>query len=293
MFSKHDVIDINFEDTFWKPEDLIKHISKGLKLDDVSTIDELIEAIGRKKKRIVVILENIQNCYIRNISGFEAIEHLMYLISETNKNILWSVSSTRYGWLFLDKVMNTSDYFTHLVQADNLTSIQIEELILKRHRASGYQLKFIPDEAIKKSRNYRKIMDDEEKTQELLKDKYFEKLAKLAEGNPSIAMIFWIRSIKEYDDTHFYIKPFEFGAINRIDELESDELFALTAFVLHDSLEPAHMSQILHQPLRECKLMASRLASRSILIKDDHGYILNHLIYRQVIRVLKEANFIH
>ncbi|MEX2476915.1 MAG: hypothetical protein WD357_00660 [Gracilimonas sp.] len=293
VLTKHEVIDINFEDTIWKPDQIIKLISKGFKIEDVSTVDELIEAIGRKKKRIVVILENVQNCYIRNISGFEAIEHLMYLISETNKNILWTVSSTRYGWLFLDKVIDVSDYFTHLVQADNLTPVQIEELILKRHRASGYQLKFIPDEATKKSRSYRKIMDDEEKTQELLKDKYFEKLAKLAEGNPSIAMIFWIRSIKEFDDTHFYINPFEFGTINRIDELESAELFALAAFVLHDTLEPEEMSQILHQPLRECKLMASRLASRSILIKGDHGYMLNHLIYRQVVRVLKEANFIH
>ena len=268
-------------------------ISSGLKLDDVSTIEDLIEAIGRKKKRVVVVLDNIQNYYVRNISGFEAIEHLLYLISETNKNILWMVSSTRYGWEFLDKVLNIADYFTHLVQTDNLSNDQIKELILRRHTSSGYQLSFIPDEAAKSSRGYRKIMDDEEEKQEFLKERYFEKLSSLSEGNSSIAMIYWIRSIKEYDDTHFFINPFDFGTINRIDDLESAELFALAAFILHDSLTPEHLSMILHQPLRDCRLMTSRLASKSILMKADEGYILNHLIYRQVVRVLKEANFIH
>lgn len=289
----HDVIEISFNKTIWKQEELVELISSGLKLDDVSTIEDLIEAIGRKKKRVVVVLDNIQNYYVRNISGFEAIEHLLYLISETNKNILWMVSSTRYGWEFLDKVLNIADYFTHLVQTDNLSNDQIKELILRRHTSSGYQLSFIPDEAAKSSRGYRKIMDDEEEKQEFLKERYFEKLSSLSEGNSSIAMIYWIRSIKEYDDTHFFINPFDFGTINRIDDLESAELFALAAFILHDSLTPEHLSMILHQPLRDCRLMTSRLASKAILMKADEGYILNHLIYRQVVRVLKEANFIH
>jgi hypothetical protein len=293
VLTKHDVIEINFEDTIWTADEITEQISDALKLDDTEKIEDLIAAIKRKKKRIVIILENIQNCYVRNISGFEAMEQLLLLISETNKEIMWTASSTRYGWLFLDKVLNIADYFTHTVETDSLNAQQIEELILKRHRASGYQLKFLPDNATKKSRNFRKLMDNEEKTQEYLQDRYFEKLAKLSEGNSSIAMIFWIRSIAEYDETHFYINPFDFTAINRIDELESTELFALAAFVLHDSLIPEHLAKVLNQPLRDSKLLVSRLTSRSILFKTEHGYMLNHLIYRQVVRVLKEANFIH
>ncbi|WP_421775380.1 AAA family ATPase [Gracilimonas sp.] len=293
VLTKHDVIEINFEDTLWTSEKITERVGDALKLDDTESIEDLIAAIKRKKKRVVIILENIQNCYIRNISGFEAIEQLLLLISETNKEIMWIASATRYGWLFLDKVLNIADYFTHAVETDNLNAKQIEELILKRHRASGYHLKFIPDDTTKKSRNFRKLMDDEEKTQEYLQDRYFEKLAKLSEGNSSIAMIFWIRSIRDYDETHFYINPFDFTAINRIDELDSTELFALAAFVLHDSLMPEHLAKVLNQPLRDSKLLVSRLTSRSILFKTEHGYMLNHLIYRQVVRVLKEANFIH
>ncbi|HBQ61859.1 MAG TPA: hypothetical protein DD671_20210, partial [Balneolaceae bacterium] len=207
-----------------------------------------------------LILENVQNCFIRNLSGFDAMEQLLLLISETNKEILWIASSTRYGWLYLDKVLNVVDYFTHAVETDNLTAQQIEELVLKRHRASGYQLKFLADEAAKNNRSYKKHLDDEEKSQEYLKGRYFEKLAKMSEGNSSVAMIYWIRSIKEHDDTHFYINPFEFGAVNRIQQLDSNELFALAAFILHDTMTADELSMTIHQSKRESMLLASRLS---------------------------------
>lgn len=293
VITKHEVIEINFTDTIWTGHDLLEKLCKGLKLKEVNDIEELIAAIRRKKKRRVVILENIQNCYIRSISGFEAMEQMLYLISETNDEILWMSSCTRYAWLFFDKVLNISDYFTHTAETDKLDAEQIRELILKRHRASGYQLKFLPDEAIKKSRSFRKVMDSEEDTQEYLRSRYFEKMAKMTEGNASIAMIFWIRSIHEFDDSYFYIMPFDFASINRIDELESPELFVLAAFILHDSLMPEELARIMHYSLPESKLMVSRLNSRSILYRSEDGYMLNHLIYRQVVRVLKEANYIH
>ena len=293
IINKHDVIEIRFEGTIADKHKIIKQIASALMVSEVKETADLIEAIKRKKKRIVVILENIQDCYIRSISGFEGIEELLYLISETNKEILWTVSCTRYGWLYLDKVLNISNYFTHAVESDNLSSDQIKELIIRRHNASGYDLKFLSDESSKKSRAYKKNLDDEEKSQEYLKNTFFEKLSKLSEGNPSTAMIYWIRSIKEYDDTHFFIKPFNFSSIDRIENLESSDLFALTAFVLHDSLYPEDLSKIMHQPLSESRLTVSRLSTSSILLEGDEGFMLNHLIYRQVVRVLKEANFIH
>lgn len=293
ILKKHDIVEVEFEGTVADKKKIIEQIASKLKISDVEETKDLIDAIKRKKKRIIVVLENIQDCYIRSIKGFEGIEELLYLISETNKEILWVVSCTRYGWLYLDKVLTISNYFTHSAETDNLSSEQIQELILRRHNASGYELEFLPDESAKKSRTFKKNLDDVEKTQEYLRNTYFEKLSKLSEGNPSTAMIYWIRSIKEFDDTHFYINPFNFSSIDRIENLDSSDLFALTAFILHDSLYPEDLSKIMHQPLSESRLTVSRLVSSSILVEVKEGYVLNHLIYRQVVRVLKEANFIH
>ncbi|SMO44898.1 AAA family ATPase [Gracilimonas mengyeensis] len=293
VLKREEVVEINFEATLFEAEEVMEKVAKDLGLAEIDSTEGLIEAINERESRSVVMLENIQNCFIRNLAGYEAIEQLLYLISETNKQVLWIASSTRYGWSFLDKVTSIADYFTHAVESDKLGPEQIQELILRRHRATGYQLVFLPEEATKKSRTYRKLLDDEEKKQEYLQQQFFEKLSKLAEGNSSIAMIYWIRSIKEYDDSYFYINPFQFSNVNRISDLDNEELFVLASFVLHDTLTPEELHNVMHHSLRHSRLMVSRLTSRSILLKTDHGYTLNHLIYRQVIRVLKEANILH
>ncbi len=293
VLTGHSLVEINFEDTIWTSQKLVELISGALNIQEAESMEDLIAAIKRKRKRQVIVLENIQNCYIRDMSGFDAIEQLLLLISETNEQMLWIASSTRYGWLYLDKVLNIAEYFTHTVETDKLGEEQIKELIMKRHRASGYQLKFLAEKSVQSSRSFKKLADDEEKAQQYLQDNFFEKLAKLAEGNSSIAMIFWLRSIKEHDDTYFYINPFDFSTVNRIENLENSDLFALAAFVLHDALQISELSKILRLSPHNTKLMVLRLQARAILQKTEHGFMLNQLIYRQVVRVLKEANFIH
>jgi hypothetical protein len=63
---------------------------------------------------------------------------------------------------------------------------------MDRHKATGYNLKFEPGQILKNSRSFRKLMDDEVKTQEYLKEYYFTRLSNIAEGNLSIAIIFWL-----------------------------------------------------------------------------------------------------
>lgn len=293
ILTGHQLVVVKFHKTCWTEAEVVEKITSALKIDAVSSTEELITKIQNKRKRIVVILEDVQNCYVRNINGYEGIERLLYLISETNTKILWGVSCSRYAWNFLDKVLNMADYFTHIAQTDQLDVDQIKSLILKRHKSSGYRLQFIADAGTQRSRSFRKLMDDEESSQEYLQEQYFERLAKVADGNASIAIILWIRSIKDFDETHFYIEPFYSEAIQRIDNLEAPELFTCAAMILHDMLTPKQLSMVLNESLEDSKVMISRQVARSIFVEQENGYMLNQLIYRQILNVLKERNLIH
>lgn len=293
ILKNEQIITLQIDKTCWTEKEIVEQIARALKIEDVSTAEDLIQKVQNKRKRIAIILEDIQNCYVRNINGYEGIYRLLYLISETNIQILWGVSCSRYAWNFLDKVLNVSDYFTHIAQTDELNGDQIKSVILKRHKSSGYRLQFTADTPTQKSRSYRKLLDDEQASQEYLKEQYFERLGKVAEGNASIAMILWIRSIKDFDDTFFYIEPFYSEAIQRIENLEPPELFTFAAMVLHDMLTPRELSLALNESVQDSKLMISRQVARKILVKEPNGYMLNQLIYRQVLKILKERNLIH
>lgn len=115
----------------------------------------------------------------------------------------------------------------------------------------------------------------------------------LAEGNATVAMIFWIRSIKEFNDSQIRIESLEILNVASLDGLDTISLFALSAFILHDSLTPSELSMIINSNESDCEMMISRLVSRGLLVGTNNYYKLNDLVYRQVVRLLKNRNILH
>lgn len=293
IFNEIDSESISFTNTRQNKEDLIESLSEKLGLKKMSTSEELVAALKKNKKGSAISIENIQNCYLRNIHGYEAIKALIYIISETRNEIFWVVSCSRYAWNFLNVVFKVNEYFSHSILTDDLDEKDIEDLILKRQKASGYHLWFQADSSTQKSRSYRKLLDDEEAAQAYLREQYFEKLSKMAEGNATVAMIFWIRSIGEFDDNYFTIQPFDFGETEYLDGIDSLSTFALSAFILHDALTSGELAQILNISSEESGMVILRLNARGLLVPLGKYYTLNDLIYRQVVRLLKTKNILH
>lgn len=291
--SDHEMYDIVMERTISAEKELVEMIAPELGITDADSVDQMISEINSRDKRMVVALEDIQHCYVRNINGYEAMEKLCYLISETRNQVFWLVSCSRYAWQFLDKALQLSEYFSYVTVCDDLDPDQIKKVILSRHRASGYTLHFETDDEILKSRGYRKLMSEDDQKQEYLQDLYFNKLTQLAEGNASVAMIFWIRSISKLDDTHCYIRPLEVTSLDMIEDLSPRVLFSLAAFVLHDTLTDQQLARVLNLDREESRLTLNRLQARGLLEQKGEVYSINHLMYRQIVRVLKERNIIH
>ncbi len=294
VFKDEKIYNLSFTKTFWKDDLILKEVSKTLGLSESKNQEELVAEIKKKRKGSVVIIENLQNCYLRNMDGYSAMRSLLYTISATKSEILWVVTCSRYAWDFLNVVFNVGEYFSHSITTDNLNTDQMKSLILKRQKASGYQLEYIADASTKKSRAYKKHLDDREAEQEFLQDKYFEKLTSLAEGNATVAMILWIRSIKEIGEVYFTIESLEFMNTTSLDGLDAHLQFALSAFILHDSLTAHELALILNQSESETEMIVSRLVSRGLLVAHKGGYYaLNDLVYRQVVRMLKSRNILH
>lgn len=293
VFSGRNVIRIILTETYWSRAGLVKLLKSHLNLSKADSLEAIITAFKKRKRNNVIVLEGLQNLYLRNLNGYEALETLLYVISETKDSIFWITSCSSYAWSFLQKTSSLGDYYTHLIRSDNLSDEQIQSLIMKRHEASGYELIFEAGETQSKNRAYRKLLDKEEKAQQYLRETYFKELAKISEGNASIAMIFWIRSIRSFSDTHFYIAPMEVTSLQLVENLEPDILFTLAALVLHDTLTPEQLSMILQFNEEESRMMLIRLKTKGLLQQSGEQYKLNHLMYRQVVKSLKERNIIH
>lgn len=284
-------VDLNV--TFTDEQELLKKLCTALGFKNVETRDEFLEKVERKKNKTVIVVENLQNAFIRNINGFDALEAFWVIMSSTTDKLFWMVSCSRYSWEFFKKISDADQYFSHVVFTDKLDESEIREAILSRHKSSGYELYFEPDDSLKNSRTYKKLLGDEKLSQELVRNQFFSKLSKICEGNTSIAMIFWLQSIKKIDSQRFVFQPIEVTEIDKLELPSKEVLFTLAALVLHDKMNSEQVAQALHQNSADSSLMLARLKTKGIIYSGSIGFSLNHLVYRQVVRMLKQRNILH
>ncbi|MEP1152219.1 MAG: hypothetical protein ABJH08_10875 [Balneola sp.] len=291
--SDEKVINIEIKQSIWRIEQILSLMGSSFEVSDANRPETIVNAINAREERIVVNLEGIQKLYLRNINGFEALEALWLIISETKGKVFWVATCSRYAWEFLNKTEGIETHFTHVFWTDSLNETNIKNVIMNRHEKSVYKLNFEADESTRKSRNYKKRLDDPKAVQEYLKEIYFEKLSDLTEGNTSVATILWLRSIKKVEGRTLTILPFQPVNVETLEILKPETLFTLAAVVLHDTLKVSELCRILNLTLPQSRVLLTRLKSRGVLIEGDSGYYLNQLVYRQVLRLLKRRNIIH
>lgn len=284
---------LTFSETIWKEEEVLSQLSNALELPPVATEEELIEYIRTKRMGSIVVVENLHNCFIRAMSGYAGLRLLLSVIAETRKEIFWVVTSYKYAWNFLQVYMNIADHFSHAVTTDQLTTDEIRNLIMKRQKASGYAYRFLPTPDTEHSRTYKKLLDDDAEQQKYLAGKYFEKLSAIADGNATVAIIYWVRSIVDFSDHEVQLRALDTTGMELIGSLEPTILFAISSFLLHGSLSTEELSLGMNSSLPETEMIVSRLKTNGLLVEKNGNYSLNLLIYRQVVRVLKSKNMLH
>ncbi len=283
----------NIANTTWEEAALMHQLCDVIECEKVDTAGEFIAQVSGKSGRFVVVLEGFQNLYLRDMHGFAALEAFLLVISQTSDKIFWVVSSSRYGWQYLDKIYNVAAHFSHMRFVDRLSQDVTEDVIMSRHKVSGYDLHFEPDKETKSSRAYKKLANDYLAQQELLKTQFFRALHEVSEGNIGIALFYWLRSIREVEVDHIVIAPFTDAKIKLGDGFSNEDIFILGALILHDDLTELELSHVMHQPIEKSRLSLLKLKSRSILVMRDDRYYINNLLYRHLVNLLKSRNILH
>jgi hypothetical protein len=261
-------------------------------MPEVNSIEEIEKAILLKEPRKIFFLENFQNMYLRSMDGFEAVERFLLFMERTQRKIFFIVSCNLYAWNYIDLTTSASRYFQRTVSIKGLSVVETEDLAMKRHNSSGYEIKFeIPeDPGIIRKVGKMKNRDDQ---QNFLRKHYFEKLTKLSAGNIRSSILMWLGSIKEITSESMSVSADMLTDYPFISDLPKEELFALTAIIMHDALDNRDYSFVSRENESESNMMLLRLYNKGLLVKKDESFQIHPFIYRDVVRVLKSLNMLH
>ena len=271
-------------------QDVLKIFGEIFLPEKFFSLEEIVNYMNNEENRQVVVIENLQHMYLRSVKGFLCLKTLTDLISKTSKNIFWITTTTLYANDFLDKTIRLNDIFGYNIFLRQLTSGQIIDLVKKRNAISGYNLEYVPDGRISRKKDFDKL--SYEQKQNLLEKDFFNSLNKFAQSNVSLALLFWLRSIREIQERKVFINAdFEISS-SILNSLSPEKIFVLQSLVLHDGLRVSDLAKTVHYSLAETNQLTQILYDDGVLVKNEEVYLINPLLYRQTVLILKSKNLL-
>jgi Kef-type K+ transport system membrane component KefB len=175
--------------------------------DDVTSLETLAGRLRNDGRRRVVFLEDAAHLFARTSQGLERMERFLQFVSNTSDQILWYVMLGKPAATLLDTALDLFDYFTHTLELEPLDEDDLREMIMARHRVSGFRLEFEPPEPRILDR-LRHPVETADRVRHPERS-YFERLNRLSGGNPMLALLYWLESVRPdpEDDTLFRVDP--------------------------------------------------------------------------------------
>ena len=275
-------------DPFYGESELMDRVEgmageKGARID-ARSIFWNFEALEKVPGRIVMV-EEAQRLYCRKIGGFDAMIRFLEMMASSDRLFITTWNSV--SWKYLDEVLGLGRYFAKKISLPKMSADEIREMLI-----SGYdegELTFVEEVSrrgeepgilhrrnIKKSlmgrsldvpvpvveiRSIRSRMTKSEKKSP--EEIFFEKIARISDGNPSVAEHLW----KEALD---YPKVKDSLRDPPSIDLDRDESFALSIILSMGSLSLSEISEVLEpHHLSAERIVGSLEESRLVHIEGD------------------------
>ncbi len=254
---------------------------------DLTSDQKILEEIQNTKGQPIIVIDGLERLFLRSPGGFACMHKLLAFIISTNEYVFWVCSISMHASNYLDKTIALKENFDHILELKDLSSEAIKDIVLKRHRLSGYTLRY--DDEMNASLDKTK----ERIRQEQLEVEFFNELNKFSNSNISLSLYFWLESISDFTDKEFQIKKFEIPDFSFLESLSSEKVYALLLIVLHGKMTLELYARVCNQSIERSRKTLTILKEDSILILIGDYYKLNGVLYRHVIQLLKNKNLIH
>jgi hypothetical protein len=254
-----------------------------------ATKDELIAQIDALEPR-VILLDDCHNAFVRQIEGFDSFETLLDIVHLCDEKHFFVLSFNQFTWNYVNRIDPRQHYFGEVIRLEPFSENELEELIEKRTTQTGYTTSFadlVHGEA-----------DHEDFFLEVVRtaNGYFRYLHEFCGGNPRVAILYWLRSLRRAGDTEsvavsLFRRPSTKGFSNYTD----DHWFVLGALAQHGALDADEVAQVVNVSAGFCSLALSHFAEQDVVDIDplSRRARLTPLYMRQVIKHLSNSNFLY
>ncbi|MHC4837912.1 MAG: ATP-binding protein [Planctomycetota bacterium] len=262
-------------------------LSEVVQAQSALTRPEPIAEMARDQEPRVFLLDGCQNFVLRAVGGHAGYEAFAEVVSRTIRHHVWVCAFSRYTWAYLQHVYPQQNVFSLVVDLDAWPEERIRALI--EHRMALAQVTPSYEDLVLAPSAEAMETDELGRTSA----RYIRLLWDYADGNPGIALHFWLRSLVPGDtpDT-VRVRLFDDPDAAELAALREEARFVLKAVVFHETITAEEAARVLNYDRSRCEAVLDYLLGRGYLTVSGDRYRIDVQWFRALVRFLKRKNLL-
>lgn len=196
---------------------------------DLSEGAEALVAADASHQQTLILVDEAHNLFLGAIGGFEGYRTFMELVNARTSNLFWCVAFNQRSWDYLIGVFGSNQYFRNSVELPPMTDADIQNLILTRHRRTGYTLSY--DQIIRATQS-----PEDFGGLAHIETQFFRLLWGQSKGNPRAAIVLWISALHTAGNKRLKVGIPYFKPIRGMAQIGDDAMFVYAAIIRHENL---------------------------------------------------------
>lgn len=273
------------EQSLHSAEAVCRALATALDITCEPTPDALVDALESGPRR-VVLLDHCQNFILRAMNGAHGFDALGDIVRRTSPNVFWVCSFSRTMWGFLLFSTRGQDVFRTVIRLSRWTEEAIGALIDARMSTAGWTA--IWDDLLPP----RVAFADRDFERTRMRERYLRLLWDYSDGNPRVALHFWLRSLVVNGERRVRVRLFDGPSPDELEWLSTESRFLLAAVVLHENLSADETARVLGISDRHGLAVFEQLLARGVLECTGDRYRVTALWSRAAMRYLTRKNLL-
>lgn len=240
----------------------------------------------------VIMIDDCHHFFMRRIGGFIGLDALLEIVALTDDRHFWLLSANEFSWDYVNRVKSRFHQVGKVIGVQPWSESEIRQMIETRNARTSQSLTYA-DLVVAESEEGR-----EDAFYEVVKSAkgYFRYLHEFSGGNPRIAMLYWLRSLRRTDDEDVLaVTLFNRPRKSVFSGMSDDHWFVLTALAQHDELNAREIADVINSDEGFCALALNFFWECGIVETNSstNRWRLGPLYFRQVLKQLTNSNYLY
>ncbi|MBS1251689.1 MAG: hypothetical protein MAG451_00722 [Anaerolineales bacterium] len=254
----------NFASRILGEGQLLGQLGCGLGLSPDAGLDDLAASLQAGPRRIV-LLDDCHLLFLRRPGGFAPLDSLLWLISTTDRHVLWITSWNTYSWMYLKSVRGLADHFVLVHPISALARDQMQQTLTDRVDQAALPVVWPKDE----------------------EEGIFRTIWTNARGRPALGQHIFLHSLRPAGDGTFTLRADTVCLPPQQCEVTGgEEAHALDNLVRHSALSARELASINHISKTHAAAILARTTAKGFTLCLDPDYRLNPMYADAVVAYL-------